>query len=252
MSKTIIVIPARLASTRLPNKPLADINGKPMIVRVMEQAVSANLGPVLVACCGSEIKDIVESNGGIAIETDPNLPSGSDRIIEALRQFDPDNSFDNIINLQGDLPLVQPELIRASLLPITNFGYDIGTLGAKIENSADINNPNVVKIAASAWQRHPDIVLAKAIYFSRLAVPANAQDHYHHIGIYAYKRSALDRFVNLPPSHLELTEKLEQLRALEAGMTIGVGLVEAVPLSVDTPDDLEQVRAILRTNAELS
>ena len=243
MTKTITIIPARLASTRLPNKPLADINGKPMIIRVMEQAYKADLGPVLVACCGPEISNIVESHGGIAIGTDPNLPSGSDRIVEALRQYDPSNSYENIINLQGDLPLIAPTVIRASLIPITEYGFDIGTLGARINTQEDIQNPNVVKIATSAWEKCNDLALAKAIYFSRLPVPANAESHYHHIGIYAYKRNALERFVSLPPSHLELTEKLEQLRALEAGMTIGVGLVDGVPLSVDTPEDLECVRS---------
>ncbi len=245
MAQTIIVIPARLASTRLPNKPLADINGKPMIIRVMEQAYAANLGPVLVACCGSEIRSVVESHGGIALETEPNLPSGSDRIVAALRQYDPNGSYDQVINLQGDLPLIPPQDIKASLIPISEYGYDIGTLGAQIANGADIANPNVVKIATSAWQKHHDLAIARAIYFSRLPVPANADSHYHHIGIYAYKRLALERFVDLPPSHLEKIEKLEQLRALEDGMKIGVGLTQGVPLSVDTPEDLECVKTIL-------
>ncbi len=244
MMKTITIIPARLASTRLPNKPLADINGKPMIIRVMERAYAADLGPVLVACCGPKIRTIVESHGGIAIETDPHLPSGSDRILDALRQYDPTSDYDNIINLQGDLPLIDPEDIQSAVLPITEYGYDIGTLGARINNTEDTHNPNVVKIAMSAWEKYDNLALAKAIYFSRLPVPANAENHYHHIGIYAYKRSVLERFVSLPPSHLEVTEKLEQLRALEAGMTIGVGLVDRVPLSVDTPEDLECVRSL--------
>jgi len=247
MTQTVIVIPARLGSTRLPNKPLADIDGKPMIIRVVEQAKSANLGPVIVACCGPEIRCVVESHGGFAIETDPDLPSGSDRIVAALRQYDPDNKFEYIINLQGDLPLIDPRDIKKSLIPITRYDYDIGTLGAEIKDPNEINNPNVVKIALSAWQTNDDLSIAKAIYFSRLPVPATAKHFYHHIGIYAYRRYALERFVTLSPSYLETTEKLEQLRALEDGMTIGVGLVDSVPLSVDTPQDLENVRDITKS-----
>lgn len=245
MSKSIIVIPARLASTRLPNKPLAQIQGKPMIVRVMEQAMKADLGPVIVACCGSEIASIVRQAGGIAIETDPYLPSGSDRIIEALRHYDPEGEYETVVNLQGDLPTIAPDLIRAALIPLQDPQADIGTLCCEIRDEFEANNPNVVKIATSRWVNKGQAVVARAVYFSRLPVPANARIHYHHIGIYAYRRQILERFVALPPSHLEVTEKLEQLRALEAGMRLDVTLTHSMPMSVDTPEDLEKVRESL-------
>lgn len=245
MTKTIIVIPSRLASTRLPNKPLADINGKPMIVRVLEQAQQAQLGPVVVACCGSEIAEVVRAAGGIAIETNPHLPSGSDRIVEALRQYDPDGEYDTVINLQGDLPVIAPELIKASLVPLTNPSVDIATLCCEIQDKSDVDNPNVVKVATSYWAHQDGIAVSRGVYFSRLGIPANARLHYHHIGIYTYRRSSLEKFVSLPASYLETTEKLEQLRALEAGMHIGVVLIEGMPLSVDTPEDLERVKEYL-------
>ncbi len=241
MTQSIIVIPARLASARLPNKPLADIQGKPMIVRVMEQAQKANLGPVIVACCGAEIATVVRQAGGIAIETDPDLPSGSDRIVAALRHYDPERVYETVINLQGDLPTIDPLLIRASLAPLADPTIDIATLCCEIQDAAEVENPNVVKIATSPWVKQGGRDISRGIYFSRLAIPANAQTHYHHIGIYTYRRAALERFVSLPPSYLEITEKLEQLRALEAGMHIGVVLVEGMPQSVDTPEDLERL-----------
>ncbi|MBW8310350.1 MAG: 3-deoxy-manno-octulosonate cytidylyltransferase [Candidatus Paracaedibacteraceae bacterium] len=241
MTQSIIVIPARLASTRLPNKPLADIQGKPMIVRVMEQAQKANLGPVIVACCGPEIAAVIRQAGGIAIETDPDLPSGSDRIVAALRDYDPQEIYETVINLQGDLPTIDPQLIRASLAPLADPNIDIATLCCEIQDAAEVQNPNVVKIATSPWVNQGGVAISRGVYFSRLAIPANAQTYYHHIGIYTYRRTALERFVSLPPSYLETTEKLEQLRALEAGMHIGVVLVDGMPQSVDTPEDLERV-----------
>jgi 3-deoxy-manno-octulosonate cytidylyltransferase (CMP-KDO synthetase) len=241
MSQSIIIIPARMASSRLPNKPLADIQGKPMIIRVMEQAQKANLGPVVVACCGAEIAAVVRQAGGIAIETDPDLPSGSDRIVEALHHYDPAGIYETVINLQGDLPTIDPHLIQASLAPLTDPTIDIATLCCEIHDASEVTNPNVVKIATSAWVKRAGIAVSRGIYFSRLAIPANAQTYYHHIGIYTYRRAALERFVSLPPSYLETTEKLEQLRALEAGMHIGVVLVDGMPQSVDTPEDLARV-----------
>lgn len=241
MSNPIIIIPARLASTRLPNKPLADILGKPMIVRVMEQALKANMGPVVVACCGSEIARVVRAAGGIAIETDPDLPSGSDRIVAALRHYDPDGIYDTVINLQGDLPTIDPTLISISVVPLANPNVDIATLACKILDQSEVQNPNVVKIATSQWHIQNGVNVSRGIYFSRLGIPANALDYYHHIGIYTYRRQVLERFVTLPPSYLEITEKLEQLRALEAGFRIEVALVNAMPQSVDTLEDLEQV-----------
>jgi 3-deoxy-manno-octulosonate cytidylyltransferase (CMP-KDO synthetase) len=251
MSTAIIIIPARLASTRLPHKPLADIHGKPMIVRVLEQAQKAQLGPVLVACCGPEIAEVVRSGGGVAIETDPCLPSGSDRVVAALRSYDPEGQYDTIINLQGDLPTIDPGLIRTSLVPLENPEVDMATLCCEITDTQEINNPNVVKIATSHWTKGTKgtrgaVATSRAVYFSRLGVPANARVHYHHIGLYAYRRPALERFVELPPSFLETTEKLEQLRALEAGMRVDLALVAEIPPSVDTPEDLNHVREVVR------
>lgn len=243
--KVLIVIPARLASQRLPNKPLVDIKGIPMIVRVWQQAVKANVGPVIVACCGPEIREAIEAAGGIAIETDPELPSGSDRVMAAIQQFDPQNAYKIIINLQGDLPTIQPLDIQKSLVPLRNPLVDIGSLCAPITEAADIHNPNVVKIAAGAWQTNDICSTSRAVYFSRQAVPANADIYYVHVGIYAYRRPILEAFMALPPSYLEITEKLENLRALEAGMRIDVALLDEIPQSVDTQEDLSKAAAQL-------
>lgn len=242
---TLIIIPARLAATRLPNKMLADIQGIPMIVRVWQQAQKSNAGEVIVACCGSEIKTVIEEAGGIAIETNPNLPSGSDRILEALQTYDPNQKYQYIINLQGDLPTIDPNLISQSLSPLMDQDVDIASLCSPITELQDIQNPNVVKVATGEWTSKNNSPTARAIYFSRLPIPANAKKHYHHIGIYAYKRKALENFVQLAPSYLETTEKLEQLRALENGMRIDMTLVNTVPQSVDTAEDLEFIRKIL-------
>jgi 3-deoxy-manno-octulosonate cytidylyltransferase (CMP-KDO synthetase) len=236
----IVLIPARMASTRLPDKPMADIAGKPMIVRVWEQAMAAEIGPVVVAAAESEIVRAIEHAGGRAVLTSPALPSGSDRIFEALQKIDPDGTHDVVVNLQGDLPALDPEMVRgvASLLEGSNA--DIATLAAEIDDPADYDNPAVVKPVV-AWQGSR----GRALYFTRARVPTGEGALYHHVGIYAYRRKALERFVSLPPSPLERREKLEQLRALEAGMSIAIAKVDSVPLSVDTPADLERARKLL-------
>src|SRR6185312_13885785 len=231
--KPIVLIPARMASTRLPGKPLADIAGKPMIVRVWEQAVAAKVGPVVVAAAEREIALAVEKAGGQAVLTDPDLPSGSDRIFAALEAVG--GGHDVVVNLQGDLPALDPAYVRAVLEALP--GHDIATLAAEIDDRSDHDNPNVVKPAV-AWNGSK----GRALYFSRARIPHGAGALFHHVGIYAYTREALARFVALPPSPLETREKLEQLRALEAGMTIAVARVDKVPLSVDTPEDLAEAR----------
>lgn len=244
MTKAIIVIPSRLASTRLPKKPLALVQGISMIVRVWQQAMAANMGPVIVACCGEEIAEAIRSEGGLAIITDPDLPSGTDRVVAALAQFDPAEKYGSVINLQGDLPFINPLDIQKVILPLVNPDVDIATLGAKIIETSEINNPSVVKIACGRWHTIEDESIARAIYFSRQPIPANAPEFYHHVGVYAYRRRALTQYVQLEPSYLEMVEKLEQLRALEAGMRIDVTLVSEVPQSIDTPEDLERVTAL--------
>jgi 3-deoxy-manno-octulosonate cytidylyltransferase (CMP-KDO synthetase) len=239
----IVLIPARMASTRLPGKPLADIAGTPMIVRVWRQAVAAGIGPVVVAAAEREIAAAVESAGGRAVLTAPDLPSGSDRIFAALNLVDPGSSHDVVVNLQGDLPALDPRDIRAAVDALAGTGADIATLAAEIDNDADRDNPSVVKPVV-AWDASG--ARGRALYFTRAPAPHGDGALYHHIGIYAFTRTALARFVSLPPSPLEQREKLEQLRALEAGMTIAVARVDSVPLSVDTEDDLKKAREFLR------
>ncbi len=239
----IVLIPARLGSTRLPNKPLADIGGQPMIVQVWHRAMEAAVGPVHVAAAEPEIVAAVQAAGGQAQLTDPDHPSGSDRIFEALGRIDPVGRYDVVVNVQGDLPTLDPVLIRRALLPLEDPAVDIATLAVAIARDEERTDPNVVKVAAAFA---PGREIARALYFSRATVPANDGPHYHHIGLYAYRRAALSRFVALPPGVLERREKLEQLRALEAGMRIDVALVDTLPLGVDTPADLERARAILR------
>jgi 3-deoxy-manno-octulosonate cytidylyltransferase (CMP-KDO synthetase) len=241
-SNPIVMIPARLGSTRLPNKPLADIAGLPMIVQVCARAAEARVGPVLVAAAEREIAEAVERAGYRAVLTDPALPSGSDRIHQALREVDPEHRHDLVVNLQGDLPTLDPELITAVLPPLRDPAVDIATIAAAIRIEEERHDPNVVKVAAAFAS---DRRIARALYFSRATIPSGEGDHYHHIGLYAYRRAALERFVALSPGILERREKLEQLRALEAGMRIDVALVDTVPLGVDTPADLERARAIL-------
>jgi 3-deoxy-manno-octulosonate cytidylyltransferase (CMP-KDO synthetase) len=248
--RPIVLIPARLASTRLPDKPLADIHGAPMIVHVWRRAVEADLGPVVVACAEEAIAAAVRAAGGRAVLTRPDHASGSDRIHEALLRLDPDRHHDAVVNVQGDLPTIAAEVLRAVMAPLADRGVDIATLAVEIVEPAERANPNVVK-AAVAFEDGARI--GRAAYFSRAPVPWSGPEDawplYHHIGLYAYRRAALERFVALPPSPLERRERLEQLRALEAGMRVDVALVDTLPLGVDTPADLERARALLAPGA---
>ena len=299
--KTLVVIPARLKATRLPNKPLANIGGVPMIVQVWRRACEANIGDVVVACDGPEIAEVIIAAGGRAIITNPDHPSGSDRVWEAVEKSESwivdrgseKNNLSNhdiIINLQGDLPTLEPHLLHELLLPLANPAVDMVTLVAVITRPEEHENPSVVKAVLSfqssefrvqssesrvqssesrvqssvveassvAFHGEPRSVgglgaippseknkTARALYFTRCAAPYGDGPRYHHIGVYAYRRSALERFVKLPPSPLEQREKLEQLRALENGFRIDARVVDTVPLGVDTPDDLERARALL-------
>ena len=238
---TIVLIPARMASTRLPGKPLADIAGLPMIVQVARRAHEAGLGRVTVAADHEDILAAVRDAGFEAVMTMVTHQSGSDRIHEALGNADPAGRAEFIVNVQGDLPTIEPETIRASLRPLENEATDIATLTVEITHEEEKTNPNVVKIVGSPLS---DTRL-RALYFTRATAPHGRGPLYHHIGLYAYRRRALDRFVSLKPSVLEKRESLEQLRALEAGMRIDAEIVDSVPLGVDTPADLERARAIL-------
>jgi len=237
----IILIPARLGSTRLPGKVLADIAGLPMIVHVLRRAEESGLGPVAVACGEVEIVDAIGEAGGAAILTNSDLPSGSDRIFAALEAIDPAGTYDVIINLQGDLPTIDPSYLAQVLKPLA-LGYDIGTLVAPITTLEEATAPSVVKCVCAFAD---GAETAPALYFSRNAVPSGEGPLWHHIGIYAYTRAALRKFVSLPPSPLETREKLEQLRALEAGMRIGAARVPGAPFGVDTPADLDHARKLL-------
>ena len=245
-NKILTIIPVRLASTRLPNKPLADICGKTMIHRVYEQAKKASLGDIVIACDGQEIADEARKIGAKFIITDPNLPSGTDRIYAALKGLE-NQDFDVIVNLQGDLPNIDPAVIKDAASALLQSDSDIATVASKITKTSEITNPNVVKIAI-AFQKEN---IGLALYFSRSAIPyskENSADYYHHIGIYAYKKSALEKFVKLAPSPLEKRESLEQLRALENNMKIAVKIVDAHPLSVDTKEDLEIITNIIKND----
>ena len=239
---TIVMIPARMRSTRLPDKPLAEMGGVPMIVQVWRRACEADVGPVLVACAEPEIVRAVEAHGGQAALTDPDLPSGTDRIFQALQQIDRERRFERIINLQGDLPTLDPAAIRAVLEPIERLGTDLGTLATLIDDPDQRRDPNTVKAVIAFDAQCPR--LGRGLYFSRATVPSGDGPVYHHIGIYAYQRAALERFATLPPSPLEQQERLEQLRALESGMTIGVALVDTSPLEVNTQAELERGRIL--------
>ncbi len=239
--KTIILVPARMASTRLPGKPLADIGGKPMIVRVAEQAIAAGIGRTVVCTDTQSVADAVRAAGLEAVMTSTEHQSGSDRIYEALQTLDPDGHYDCIVNVQGDLPTIDPSVISRSVAPLENPQVDIATLTAEITRADERTNENVVKVIGTALSA----TRLRALYFTRAKAPWGDGPLFHHIGLYAYRRSALERFVGLGQSPLEKRERLEQLRALEAGMRIDVEIVETVPLGVDTPEDLERARAIV-------
>ena len=241
MADVLVLIPARMAATRLPGKPLADIAGEPMIVHVMRRAQAADVGPVVVATDSEAIAACVEKAGGRALMTRADHVSGSDRIFEALAAADPEGRAGIIVNVQGDLPTLAPSDLAAALAPLADPAVDIGTLAAEISEADERTNPNVVKVVGSPVA--PSRL--RALYFTRATAPSGEGPLYHHIGLYAYRRAALARFVALPPSPLEKRERLEQLRALEAGMRIDVSVVASVPLGVDTPDDLERARALL-------
>jgi 3-deoxy-manno-octulosonate cytidylyltransferase (CMP-KDO synthetase) len=245
MADVLVLIPARMASTRLPGKPLAEIAGQPMIVHVLRRALAAKLGPVVVATDSAEIAAAVDKSGGTAIMTRADHASGSDRIFEALGKADPRGEAKIIVNVQGDLPTLDPAHIAAALGPLADPAVDIATLAAEITKPAERGNPNVVKVAGTPVGP----ARLRALYFSRATVPSGDGPLYHHIGLYAYRRAALERFVKLPASPLEQRERLEQLRALEAGMRIDVAIVDTVPLGVDTPEDLETARAMLTSGS---
>jgi 3-deoxy-manno-octulosonate cytidylyltransferase (CMP-KDO synthetase) len=240
-TRNLVLIPARMASSRLPGKPLRDIAGLPMIVHVLRRAEEANIGRVAVATDTPEIAAVVKAHGGEAVMTRADHPSGSDRIFEALEMLDPAREADIVINLQGDFPTITIDNIRDVLGPLDDPAVDIATLAAEIHTEEESLAPSVVKAVGSPIGERR----MRALYFTRATAPYGDGPRYHHIGLYAYRRAALERFVRLPPSSLERQEKLEQLRALEAGMRIDVTIVDIVPRGVDTPADLETARQIL-------
>ncbi len=255
MQRTLVAIPARLKATRLPDKPLADINGLPMIVHVWRRAIAADVGRVIVATDSTEIAAVVRAAGGEAVMTRDSHTTGSDRIHEALNTIDPDGAITNIVNLQGDLPTLEPHLVSDCLKPLQTDAVDIATLAAEIRVASERTNPNVVKAIGTpvaladgtAGAIETSVRRLRALYFTRATAPSGDGPLYHHIGIYAYRRAALERFVTLKPTPLEQRERLEQLRALEHGMRIDVMVVDTVPLGVDTPEDLETARRFLRS-----
>ena len=242
MSDVIVLIPARMAASRLPGKPLIDIAGAPMIVQVLRRAQAAKIGEVVVATDSEAVAAAVEKAGGRAVMTSASHPSGSDRIHEALAEIDPERRVGIVVNVQGDLPTVAPHDIKAALTPLANRAVDIATLAAPITRPDELTNRNVVKVIGERLEPRR----LHATTFTR-ADAAGPGPHWHHIGLYAYRRAALERFVSLPPSASEKREKLEQLRALDAGMRIDVAIVDSVPLGVDTPEDLERAREMLRS-----
>jgi len=245
MADVLILIPARMASHRLPGKPLADIAGEPMIVHVMRRAQAAQLGPVVIATDSEAIAACVEKAGGRAVMTRADHASGSDRIFEALAAADPERRAGIIVSVQGDLPTIAPADIAAAIVPLADPAVDIATLAAEISRPDEATNPNVVKVVGTPIGERR----LRALYFTRATAPAGEGPLYHHIGLYAFRREALTRFVGLAPSPLERREKLEQLRALEAGMRIDVALVDSAPLGVDTPEDLDRARTLLAASS---
>ncbi|WP_037155266.1 3-deoxy-manno-octulosonate cytidylyltransferase [Rhizobium freirei] len=241
LDKTLVLIPARMASTRLPGKPLADICGLPMIVQVAKRAREAAIGRIVVAVDHQDTYDAVAKAGFDVVMTRGDHQSGSDRIYEALQAVDPHGRAEIVVNVQGDLPTIDPETIRASLRPLEDPAVDIATLTVEIKDEEEKTLPSVVKVVGSAIS--PSRL--RALYFTRATAPYGNGPLYHHIGLYTYRRAALEKFVSLGPSTLERRESLEQLRALEAGMRIDVEIVDTVPLGVDTPKDLEKARRIL-------
>lgn len=242
MHAVLTVIPARMQATRLPGKPMADIHGEPMIVHVWRRAMMAEVGRVVVATDTDEIAQAVRDAGGEAVMTRADHASGSDRVFEAVNKVDPEGNAEFVVNLQGDLPTLEPKLISACIEPLRHKGTHIATLAAEIRDAGERTNPNVVKVVGTNIGKPG---LMRALYFTRATAPHGEGPLYHHIGIYAYRRAALERFVALRPSPLELREKLEQLRALEDDMRIDVTIVDTVPLGVDTPEDLERARKLL-------
>ena len=241
MANPIVIIPARMAATRLPGKPLADIHGAPMIVHVWRRAMEADVGPVWVAADDERVIEAVAWAGGKAVMTRLDHPSGSDRVFEALGIVDVDGVRDVVVNIQGDLPTIEPSVVRACLAPLIDAAVDIATLATPITREQEKDDPNVVKAIATEL----DPTRLRALYFTRARAPWGEGRLLHHIGLYAYRREALRRFVATPPSALERREKLEQLRALEAGMRVDIALVDTAPLGVDAPEDLERARVML-------
>jgi 3-deoxy-manno-octulosonate cytidylyltransferase (CMP-KDO synthetase) len=238
MANALIVIPARMQASRLPGKPLADIGGEPMIVHVWRRAMAAEVGRVVIATDSDEIVAAIRNAGGEAIMTRADHVSGSDRVFEAVSRVDPDGDRDIVVNVQGDLPTLEPRLVRACMEPLATKGVHIATIACEIRNPEERTNPNVVKVVGSPIGPNR----LRALYFTRATAPYGDGPLYHHIGMYAYRRNALERFVSLKPSVLELREKLEQLRALEDSMRLDVAIVDTIPLGVDTPADLERAR----------
>ncbi len=243
MPKILVVIPARLKATRLPNKPLADIHGEPMIVHVWRRAMAAEAGRVVVATDSEAIVSAIRNAGGEAVMTRADHASGSDRIYEAVNKVDPESDAEIIVNLQGDLPTLEPRLVTACCAPLMTKGPDIATLAAEIRDQHERTNPNVVKVVGTPVA---DGQRLRALYFTRATAPHGDGPLYHHIGIYAYRRVALERFIGWKPSTLEIRERLEQLRALENGLRIDATIVDTVPLGVDTPSDLERARHLMK------
>ena len=238
MARALIIIPARMQASRLPGKPMADIAGEPMIVHVWRRAMAAEVGRVVVATDSAEIASAVRGAGGEAAMTRADHQTGSDRIFEALNRVDPEGDFDTVVNVQGDLPTLDPGLVRACIEPLAVKGPHIATIACAIKLAEERTNPNVVKVIGTPIGTDR----LRALYFTRATAPHGDGPLYHHIGMYAYRRQSLERFVSLKPSPLEMRERLEQLRALEDGMRIDVALVDTVPLGVDTPADLERAR----------